>query len=102
MQARTIRVEVAYAKPSRQVVQELIVPVGSTAREVIESSSLPRECPEIALDRNRIGGYSRLIDPDDVVEDGDRVEIYRPLVADPKSVRRNRAREGKTMGRGRG
>ena len=55
--------------------------------------------PEIDLGRNSLGIYSRLIAPDSVVEDGDRIEIYRPLQADPKSVRRKLAREGKSMGK---
>jgi putative ubiquitin-RnfH superfamily antitoxin RatB of RatAB toxin-antitoxin module len=100
---RTIRVMVAYALPARQCVEEVIVPVGSTAREAIEASTLPGKFsdmdPGIDLGRNRIGIYSRLIDPETVVEDGDRIEIYRALKADPKVVRRQRAKEGRTMAR---
>jgi putative ubiquitin-RnfH superfamily antitoxin RatB of RatAB toxin-antitoxin module len=93
---------VAYALPSRQAVEEVTAPAGSTAREIIESSSLLREFPEIDLARNSVGVYGRLIDPDRVVEDGDRIEIYRPLVADPKAVRRRRASESKAMTNRRG
>ena len=97
---RTIRLKVVYALRSRQAVEDVTVPVGSTAVEVIEASSLLRRFPEIDLSRNSIGVYSRLIGLDSVVEDGDRIEIYRPLEADPKAVRRQLAKEGKTMGRG--
>jgi putative ubiquitin-RnfH superfamily antitoxin RatB of RatAB toxin-antitoxin module len=100
---RTISVLVAYALPTRQCVEEVIVPVGSTAREAIEASSLPAQFsdidPGIGHGRNRIGIYSRLIEPDTVVGDGDRIEIYRALKADPKVVRRERAKEGRTMAR---
>lgn len=97
---RTIRVRVVYALPAQQFVEDLTVPVGSTAREVIESSSLRLNFPRIDPGRDRIGIYSRLITADTVVEDGDRIEIYRPLQADPKSVRRELAKQGKAMGRG--
>jgi len=96
---RTIRVRVAYALPARQCVEEVTVPVGSTAREAIEASTLLSQYTEIDLGRNRIGIYSRLIEPDAVVEDGDRIEIYRTLKADPKVVRRQRAKQGLTMAR---
>lgn len=97
---RTIKVKVAYALETQQVVEDLTIPVGSTAREAVEASSLLSRFSEIDLGRNRIGIYSRLITADTVVEDGDRIEIYRPLQADPKSVRRELAKQGKTMGRG--
>ncbi|MFC1681373.1 RnfH family protein [Pseudomonadota bacterium] len=97
---RTNKIKVVYALRTQQVVEEVTVPVGSTAAEVIKASSLLRRFPEIDLSRNSIGIYSRLIGPDSVVEDGDRIEIYRPLVADPKAIRRQLAKEGKTMGRG--
>ncbi len=95
---RTICVKVAYALPARQCVEEVTVPVGSTAREAIEASTLPAQFSEIDPGRNRIGVYSRLIEPGTVVEDGDRIEIYRALKADPKVVRRQRAKEGRRMG----
>lgn len=97
---RTIRLKVVYALRSHQVVEGVTVPVGSTAAEAIEASTLLEQFPEIDLRRNSIGVYSRLIGPELVVEDGDRIEIYRPLEADPKAVRRELAKEGKTMGKG--
>ena len=96
---RSIRVKVVYALKSQQVVEELTAPVGSTAREVVAASSLPAKFPDMDLDVNGVGIYSRLIDPDHVVQDGDRIEIYRPLEADPKTVRRELAKQGRTMGK---
>jgi hypothetical protein len=96
---RTITLQVVYALRSEQAVEEVVAPVGSTAKEAIEASSLLHRFSEIDLGRNSLGIYSRLIAPDSVVEDGDRIEIYRPLQADPKSVRRKLAREGKSMGK---
>lgn len=95
---RTICVKVVYALPARQCVEEVTVAVGSTAREAIEASTLPGQFSEIDLERNRIGVYSRLIESGAVIEDGDRIEIYRALKADPKVVRRQRAKEGRGMG----
>ena len=97
---RTIKVRVVYALQAQQVVEDMTVPVGSTAKEVIEASSLLSRFPDIDPGRDRIGIYSRLITADVVVEDGDRIEIYRPLQADPKSVRRELAKQGKSMGKG--
>ena len=100
---RTVAVKVVYALPDRQVLTELTVPVGSTVRDVVACSGLLERFPEIDLETNRVGVYSRLVELDAVVNDGDRVEIYRPLTADPKSARRRRAREKRATGRaGRG
>ena len=96
-----IVVDVVYAEAQHQHIERIVAPIGSTALEVIAMSSLLRRLPGIDLSKNRIGIYGRLIEPDAVVEDGDRIEIYRPLRADPKTVRRQRAREGRTMGRSR-
>lgn len=84
------------------MVEEVTAPIGSTAREVIEASSLPAKFPDIDLEFNSIGIYSRIVEPDHVVQDGDRIEIYRPLEADPKTVRRELAKQGRTMGKRRG
>lgn len=96
---KTIKVEVVYATPARQHVERVTVPIGSTAREVIEKSDLLSRFVDIDLSENKVGIYSRLIELGAVVEDGDRLEIYRPLKADPKVVRRHLAKKGKTMGK---
>ncbi|ULQ46414.1 RnfH family protein [Flagellatimonas centrodinii] len=91
-----LQVEVAYARPEEQVVLKVDVPSGTTVREVIEQSGALLRYPEIALDGdNRVGIHARLVGLDDRVAHGDRVEIYRPLKADPKEVRRQRAAAGK-------
>ena len=91
---RTIKVRVAYALPARQYVEEVSVPVGSTVRDAIEASTLLHRFSDIDLARNRVGVYSRLIELDAIAGDGDRIEIYRSLIADPKDVRRQRAKAG--------
>jgi uncharacterized protein len=95
-----IRVEVAYGRPERQRVLEISLPVGSTARDAVLRSGILEEFPEIDLDVNRLGVFGRPVEADHVLRAGDRVEIYRPLKADPKEVRRRRARAGRTMRKG--
>lgn len=100
--AENLRIEVVYALPDRQEVVSLHMPPGSTAEQAIMASGLLAKYPEIDLARNRIGIYSRLVKPDALLRDRDRVEIYRPLLADPKEVRKQRAAEGKAMKKGGG
>jgi putative ubiquitin-RnfH superfamily antitoxin RatB of RatAB toxin-antitoxin module len=85
-------IEVAYATPAEQPVVPLTVPAGSTLRSAVLQSGLLQRFPEIDLERCRVGVFGRLRRLDEPVEDGDRVEIYRPLLADPKEARRQRAR----------
>lgn len=94
-----IRVEVVYALPDRQRLMALEVPRGCTAREAVERSGLRREFPEINPDKNALGIFGRRCPRDQPLREGDRVEIYRPLQADPKEVRRELAARGRTMGR---
>ena len=89
---RTIEVEVAWAEPSRQVLRKVSVAPGTTLREVVEMSGLCADFPEAAERRQDLGVFGRRMDPDTPVRPGDRVEIYRPLLADPKESRRSRAR----------
>jgi putative ubiquitin-RnfH superfamily antitoxin RatB of RatAB toxin-antitoxin module len=91
-----IEIEVAYATPQRQSLIRLAVPPGCTLREAVERSGLLREFPEISLDHNRFGVFGRLRGPDEPLRQGDRVEIYRPLTADPKQARRQRAKKPRT------
>lgn len=100
--AETIRVEVVYALPDRQEIASLNLPAGSTAGQAIEASGLLAKFPEIDLTRNKLGIYAKLAKPDTALRDRDRVEIYRPLIADPKEVRKQRAAEGKIMKKGGG
>ena len=95
---QTWRVEVAYATPVRQEVLEVSVRPGATVEQVIRASGMLARFPEIDLTLQRVGIFGETARLQDAVRDGDRVEIYRPLVADPKEVRRKRAarREKKT------
>ena len=85
-------IEVAYATPEKQRLIALAVPSGCTLRDAILRSGLLEEFPEIRLEACKMGVYGRLRKPDDTLEPGDRVEIYRPLIADPKQSRRQRAK----------
>ena len=97
-----IHVEVAYALPEQQLILSLKVPVGTTVEEAIKRSGLLERFPEINLAQTKVGIFSKLTKMDSLIRDKDRVEIYRPLIADPKEVRRQRAEEGKVMKKGGG
>lgn len=99
-QPDTIRVEVIFAAPDRQPVYALAVKVGTTLEQAIRASGVMRDFPQIDLQRSRVGVFGKLAQPNRVLRDGDRVEIYRPLIGDPKEIRRRRAAEGRTMGKG--
>ncbi len=97
-----IVVEVAYALPNQQVILPLTVAPGTTAQTAIEASGILAKFPEIDINTNKIGIFGKLCKPDTALRHLDRVEIYRPLIADPKEVRRQRAAEGKVMKKGGG
>jgi len=86
-----ITVEVAYALPEKQYLQKVTLDAGSTVEQAIIASGLLTLRTDISLDKNKVGIYSRPVKLQDEVQDGDRVEIYRPLIADPKALRRQRA-----------
>lgn len=88
-------VEVVYALPHRQELVSLRLPPGATVQEAIQSSGVLERSPEIDLSKNKVGIFSRLTRLDTVLRDKDRVEIYRPLLADPKEIRKKRAAEGR-------
>jgi hypothetical protein len=100
--ADSIQIEIAYAKPARQELVELKLPPDSTIRQALEASGLLQRHPEIELDKAKVGIFGKLAKLDAVLRDRDRVEIYRPLIADPKEVRKQRAAEGKVMKKGGG
>lgn len=100
--AENIHIDVVYARPERQEVISLVLPAGSTVQQALDASGLVVKYPEIDLAQNRLGIYAKLVKSDTPLRDHDRVEIYRPLIADPKEVRKARAAEGKTMKKGRG
>lgn len=97
-----IHVEVAYALPDRQVLLNLQLAEGALVEDAIRASGVLDAFPEIDLGRNKVGIFSKLVKLDEKLRDRDRVEIYRPLIADPKEVRRKRAEEGKVTRKGGG
>jgi uncharacterized protein len=95
-----IKVEVAYALPTQQVILPITVTPGTTAQIAIEASGILARFPEIDLKTNKIGIFGKLCRLDTPLRHLDRVEIYRPLSADPKETRRQRAAEAKAMKKG--
>ncbi|MCZ7564239.1 MAG: RnfH family protein [Burkholderiales bacterium] len=85
-------VEVIYATPVKQERYPVEVASGATLAEAIRASGVLRAFPEIDLAVNRVGIYGTLVALERAVSAGDRIEIYRPLLADPKEARRRRAR----------
>lgn len=89
-----IRVEVVYARPDRQEIIDVSLNDGSNVRDAITASGIGARFPEIDLTTAAVGIFSQRGSLDAVLRDGDRVEIYRALIADPKQVRRQRAARG--------
>ncbi|MCW9014328.1 MAG: RnfH family protein [Gammaproteobacteria bacterium] len=101
-ESESIDVEVAYARADQQVIINVDMPVGATAEQAIQESGILEQFPEIDLDKNKLGIFGKLSKKTVELNPGDRVEIYRPLIADPKEVRRKREAEGKRMKKGGG
>ena len=97
-----INIEAVYALPDEQTLFRQSVPEGATVAEAIKLCGILEKYPEIDLAANKLGIFGKLAKPDTVLRDKDRIEIYRPLIADPKEVRRKRAEEGKAMKKGGG
>lgn len=88
---QTIHVEVAYALPERQAIIPLQVLTGTTALQAAQRSGIAERFEALDLENARLGVFGKLVAGDQVLQEGDRVEIYRPLKADPKEVRKARA-----------
>lgn len=100
--AEALNVEVCYAMADRQELVRLKLDAGTSLQQALEASGLLAKYPEIDLKKNKFGIWNKLSKPDAVLRDKDRIEIYRPLIADPKEVRKQRAAEGKVMKKGAG
>lgn len=87
----TISVELIYIAPNSQNSVKLDLAKGTNIQQAIQQSGLPERFPEIDLNVNKVGIFSKIQALDTVLKSGDRVEIYRPLLADPKEARRQRA-----------
>ncbi|MEY2700498.1 MAG: hypothetical protein RIQ52_1253 [Pseudomonadota bacterium] len=90
MENESIAIEVAFALPDEQVILSLKVAPGTTVKQGIAQSGILERFPQIDPDTQSVGIFSKACKPDQAVKNGDRIEIYRPLIADPKDVRRQR------------
>ncbi len=100
MLKESINVEVAYALPEKQIIRAVNVDAGTTIGAAIVQSGIMMDFPDLELEDAKVGLFGKVAAMTTVLSDGDRVEIYRPLIADPKEVRRKRAAEGKKMKKG--
>ncbi len=91
----SIAIEVAYASDSQSWLIPFEVEEGTTVQQAIASSGILQQCPDINLQTNKVGLFSKIIELDVPVRAGDRIEIYRPLLLDPKEARRLRAEKAK-------
>lgn len=92
-----MNIEVAYALEDKQTLLSLEVEEGVTLKQAIELSGILDSYPQIDLLKDKTGIFGKIAKLDTVLREKDRVEIYRPLIADPKQVRKERAAQGKKM-----
>lgn len=95
-----MKVGIAYATPAKQVWLTVEVPEGATVKDAIDKSGILRQFPEIDLETQKVGMFGKVAALDTVLEDGARVEIYRPITCDPKTVRRRARPEGEGAAEG--
>jgi len=88
-----VKVSIVYANPSRQFWLELELPEGSRVRDLIDRSGVLNRFPEIALGQQKIGIFGKLTTLEAPLEAGDRVEIYRPITADPRLLKKKEKAE---------
>lgn len=93
----TIGVEIVYAMPEQQTLLNFDVPLATTLEEAIELSAIKEVHPELDISSMKVGIFGKIAPRDQVLREKDRIELYRPLFADPKEIRKQRAAEGKTM-----
>jgi len=101
-QDASFTLEIAYATPERQMIVEQQVAPGTTARMAVLQSDIDRYFSQLNKQKDDLGVFGKPVPDDYQVQPGDRIEIYRPLKADPKEVRKRRAVEGKKMKKGGG
>lgn len=94
-----INVEIVFALPTTATSLRIDIPQGTTAEQAVIKSGICQTCPDIDAAALSLGVWNRTVKLDHELKDGDRVEIYRPLIADPKDVRRKRAEKAKEEGR---
>jgi len=89
-----MKIGIAYAAPTRQAWLSVELPDGATVKDAIERSGILQQFPEIDLEQQKVGIFSKLTKLDAALADGDRIEIYRPITCDPKTVKRKAKGEG--------
>jgi len=94
-----ITIEVVYGVPHKQKILTLLVDSGSTVEQGIVESGIIALFPEVDLSKNKVGVWNRAVKLSETLNDLDRIEVYRPLIADPKDVRKRRAEKAKQEGR---
>lgn len=99
MTEKQISIEVVFALPDRQTLLQVVIEEGTTVEQAIEKSGMTKRFSEIDLTKNKVGIWNRTCKLTDLPKNGDRIEIYRPLIADPKEVRRRRAEKAVEEGR---
>jgi putative ubiquitin-RnfH superfamily antitoxin RatB of RatAB toxin-antitoxin module len=90
-----LRIEIAYAEPQRGIVKTLHLPPGSRVADALRLAALDPDFTGVDLANSALGIFGRLTRSDQALKEGDRVEIYRPLAADPKIARRARAQQAR-------
>jgi putative ubiquitin-RnfH superfamily antitoxin RatB of RatAB toxin-antitoxin module len=98
MTDRRLSIDVCYALPDEQTQIAVDLPAGATLRDAIESSGVLVRHPEIDLAKLKVGVYGKIQPLDAVLADHDRVEIYRPLIVDPKAARQRRVEKSRRDG----
>jgi len=99
MSKDVLAIEVAYALPHSQTLIDIAVHPGATVEDAVALSNITASYPDLDLSKVKFGIWSRVVKPTTELKDGDRIEIYRPLIADPKEVRKRRAEKAKEEGR---
>lgn len=94
---KLISVEIVYALPEQQLIITIQIPERSSIENAIQTSGILQRFPEIDLNMNKVGIFGKLAKLETSLRDMDRIEIYRPLIVDPKAVRRNRAENAKAL-----
>ena len=89
--AGSVTVEVVYGEPQRQVIRTVALPPGSSVEDAIEASGIREDFPGLEVHPDRVGIWARKVALSEELQEGDRVEIYRPLLIDPKEARRAKA-----------
>lgn len=92
MAERKITAEVVYAAAGKQILRQVELAEGSTVKQAIDASGITGMLPDGAIDVSHLGVFARRVASDQIVQNGDRIEIYRPLMLDPMEARRRRAR----------